>query len=86
MYYPFVRKALFQLDPERAHEVTFQQLRRVTGTPLEMLVRQKVPAGPVTCMGLTFKTRWVWRPGWIKMGNALTRWARWGLVRLRSAP
>ncbi|RCK94501.1 dihydroorotate dehydrogenase, partial [Klebsiella pneumoniae] len=24
MYYPFVRKALFQLDPERAHEVTFQ--------------------------------------------------------------
>ncbi len=55
MYYPFVRKALFQLDPERAHEVTFQQLRRVSGTPLEMLVRQKVPAKPVTCMGLTFK-------------------------------
>ena len=69
MYYPFVRKALFQLDPERAHEVTFQQLRRVTGTPLEMLVRQKVPARPVTCMG-----------------HALTRWARWGLVRSRSAP
>ncbi|MHA8505615.1 quinone-dependent dihydroorotate dehydrogenase [Klebsiella quasivariicola] len=55
MYYPFVRKALFQLDPERAHEVTFQQLRRVTGTPLECLVRQKVPSRPVTCMGLTFK-------------------------------
>ncbi len=55
MHYPFVRKALFQLDPERACEVTFQQLRRVTGTPLEMLVRQKVPARPVTCMGLTLK-------------------------------
>ncbi len=55
MYYPFVRKALFQLDPERAHELTFQQLRRVTGTPLEALVRQKVPEKPVTCMGLTFK-------------------------------
>ncbi|WP_336218678.1 quinone-dependent dihydroorotate dehydrogenase [Citrobacter amalonaticus] len=55
MYYPFVRKALFQLDPERAHELTFQQLRRVTGTPLEALIRQKVPAKPVTCMGLTFK-------------------------------
>lgn len=55
MYYPFVRKALFQLDPERAHEVTFQQLRRVTGTPLEWLVRQNVPSKPVTCMGLTFK-------------------------------
>ncbi len=55
MYYPFVRKALFQLDPERAHELTFQQMRRVTGTPLEALLRQKVPSKPVTCMGLTFK-------------------------------
>ena len=55
MYYPFVRKALFQLDPERAHELTFQQLRRVTGTPLEFLIRQNVPNKPVTCMGLTFK-------------------------------
>ena len=55
MYYPFVRKALFQLDPERAHEFTFQQLRRITGTPFEALVRQKVPAKPVNCMGLTFK-------------------------------
>ncbi|HBA9085494.1 quinone-dependent dihydroorotate dehydrogenase [Escherichia coli] len=55
MYYPFVRKALFQLEPERAHEFTFQQLRRITGTPFEALVRQKVPAKPVNCMGLTFK-------------------------------
>ncbi|MGR4048828.1 quinone-dependent dihydroorotate dehydrogenase [Kosakonia cowanii] len=55
MYYPFVRKALFQFDPERAHELTFQQLRRITGTPLEALVRQRVPAKPVQCMGVTFK-------------------------------
>ena len=66
MYYPFVRKALFQLDPERAHEFTFQQLRRITGTPLAALVRQNVPEKPVQCMGLTFKTRWVWRQVWIK--------------------
>lgn len=55
MYYPLIRKALFQLDPERAHKVTFQLLRRVTGTPLEWLVRQNVPSKPVSCMGLTFK-------------------------------
>ncbi|MDF7761141.1 quinone-dependent dihydroorotate dehydrogenase [Kosakonia cowanii] len=55
MYYPFVRKALFHFDPERAHELTFQQLRRITGTPLEALVRQRVPAKPVQCMGVTFK-------------------------------
>ncbi|WP_258960330.1 hypothetical protein, partial [Klebsiella pneumoniae] len=28
MYYPLVRKALFRLDPERAHEFTFRQLKR----------------------------------------------------------
>lgn len=55
MYYPFVRKALFQLDPERAHELTFQQLRRISGTPLAALVRQSVPHKPISCMGLTFK-------------------------------
>ncbi|WP_256743815.1 quinone-dependent dihydroorotate dehydrogenase, partial [Cronobacter sakazakii] len=42
-------------DPERAHEFTFQQMRRITGTPLEALLRQKVPSKPVSCMGLTFK-------------------------------
>ncbi|MFP1759134.1 quinone-dependent dihydroorotate dehydrogenase [Lonsdalea quercina] len=53
--YPLIRKALFQLDPERAHEFTFQQLRRISHTPLEFLVRQSVPIKPVTCMGLSFK-------------------------------
>lgn len=55
MYYPLVRKALFQLDPERAHELTFQMLRRISGTPLENVLRQKVPARRINCMGLTFK-------------------------------
>ncbi|KJI32840.1 dihydroorotate dehydrogenase, partial [Enterobacter hormaechei] len=55
MYYPFVRKALFQLDPDRAHEFTFHQLRRITGTPLAALVRHHVPEKPVHCMGLAFQ-------------------------------
>ncbi|KAA9001145.1 quinone-dependent dihydroorotate dehydrogenase [Affinibrenneria salicis] len=55
MFYPLIKKALFQLDPERAHELTFQQLRRLSGTPFEFLVRQSVPVKPVTCMGLSFK-------------------------------
>ncbi|MDU7868974.1 MAG: dihydroorotate dehydrogenase (quinone), partial [Pantoea sp.] len=54
MFYPIVRPALFKLDPERAHELTFQQLRFMSGTPLEGLFRQKLPSRPVTCMGLTF--------------------------------
>lgn len=54
MLYPIVRPALFKLDPERAHELTFQQLRFISGTPLEGLIRQTLPSRPVTCMGLTF--------------------------------
>ncbi|WP_336793156.1 quinone-dependent dihydroorotate dehydrogenase [Pantoea anthophila] len=55
MFYPIVRPALFKLDPERAHELTFQQLRFINGTPLERFYRQNLPSRPVTCMGLTFK-------------------------------
>ena len=55
MFYPIVRPALFKLDPERAHELTFQQLRFMNGTPLEQFYRQNLPSRPVTCMGLTFK-------------------------------
>lgn len=55
MFYPLIKQALFQLDPERAHEFTFQQLRRISGTPFEFLVRQTVPTKTVTCMGITFK-------------------------------
>lgn len=55
MLYPIVRPALFKLDPERAHELTFQQLRFISGTPLEGLIRQNLPSRPVSCMGLSFK-------------------------------
>ncbi|MGX8941236.1 quinone-dependent dihydroorotate dehydrogenase [Symbiopectobacterium sp. Eva_TO] len=55
MLYTVIKKALFQLDPERAHEFTFQQLRRLSNTPFEFLIRQSVPTKPVTCMGLSFK-------------------------------
>ncbi|PKH24256.1 dihydroorotate dehydrogenase (quinone) [Enterobacterales bacterium CwR94] len=54
MLYPLVRKALFQLDPERAHEVSFHQMKFISGTPLEALIRQQMPAKPTQCMGLTF--------------------------------
>ncbi|WP_337008692.1 quinone-dependent dihydroorotate dehydrogenase [Pantoea sp. AS142] len=55
MFYPIVRPALFKLDPERAHELTFKQLRFMNGTPLALFYRQNLPSRPVTCMGLTFK-------------------------------
>ncbi|WP_312948893.1 quinone-dependent dihydroorotate dehydrogenase [Superficieibacter sp.] len=78
MYYPFVRKALFQLDPERAHEFTFQQLRRITGTPLQALLRQKVPAKPVTCMGLQFKNPLGLAAGLDKNGDCIDAFGAMG--------
>ncbi|PIJ51343.1 dihydroorotate dehydrogenase (quinone) [Erwinia sp. OLTSP20] len=55
MIYPLVRQALFRLDPERAHELTMQQLRFISGTPLEGLIRQPLNGRSVKCMGLTFR-------------------------------
>ncbi len=55
MLYSLVRKALFQLDAERAHELTLQQLSRLSGSPLKGVIRQSLPFKPVNCMGLTFK-------------------------------
>ena len=54
MLYPIIRPALFQLDPERAHELTIRQLKLIRGTPFERLVHQRVPSRPVNCMGLQF--------------------------------
>lgn len=55
MYYPLVRKALFRLDPERAHEFTFHQLKRLSCSPFRFLIQQHVATKPVQCMGLSFK-------------------------------
>lgn len=55
MFYPIIKKALFQLDPEQAHEFTFRQLQRISSTPLNFLIRQSLPTKPIDCMGLSFK-------------------------------
>ncbi len=55
MYYSLVRKALFRLDPERAHDFTFRQLKRLSHSPFQFLIQQSLPAKPVSCMGLSFK-------------------------------
>lgn len=54
MLYPLARKALFQLDPEKAHDLTIRQLQRLINSPLQYIIRQSVATKPVTCMGLSF--------------------------------
>ncbi|CAA2931207.1 quinone-dependent dihydroorotate dehydrogenase [Arsenophonus endosymbiont of Bemisia tabaci] len=55
MFYPLIRKALFGLNPEQAHEITFWQLKYIMHSPLKFLIRQSLNFKPTTCMGLTFK-------------------------------
>ncbi|QHM70506.1 quinone-dependent dihydroorotate dehydrogenase [Mixta intestinalis] len=78
MFYPFARKALFHLDAEHAHELTLQQLRRISGTPLEALIRQRLPARPVTCMGLTFKNALGLAAGMDKNGDCIDAFGAMG--------
>ncbi|WP_029684988.1 quinone-dependent dihydroorotate dehydrogenase [Tatumella saanichensis] len=54
MLYPMIRPALFKLDPEKAHELTLNQLKKIQGTALQALITQQVPSRPVTCMGIQF--------------------------------
>ncbi|MBD2802285.1 quinone-dependent dihydroorotate dehydrogenase [Xenorhabdus sp. M] len=78
MCYSLVRKALFQLDPEQAHELTFRQLKRVTGTLFECLIRQSVATKPVTCMGLSFKNPLGLAAGLDKNGDCIDAFGAMG--------
>ncbi|HIF9069667.1 TPA: quinone-dependent dihydroorotate dehydrogenase [Photobacterium damselae] len=55
MFYRLARSVIFQLDPEKAHDLAMQNFSRFTGTPLDLFYRQSIPDHPVEVMGLTFK-------------------------------
>ncbi|NGN96692.1 quinone-dependent dihydroorotate dehydrogenase [Grimontia sp. S25] len=55
MMYRLARSAIFQLDPEHAHDLAIKNLSRFTGTPLDIFYRQHLPPRPVQVMGLHFK-------------------------------
>lgn len=54
MLYRIARSAIFQLDPEKAHEITMKNFARFNGTPLDLFYRQNLPERRVEVMGLTF--------------------------------
>ncbi|ODP97102.1 MULTISPECIES: quinone-dependent dihydroorotate dehydrogenase [Salinivibrio] len=54
MLYRLARPAIFQLDPEKAHDLTINTLSRYHHTPLRFLYSQQLPPRPVTVMGLNF--------------------------------
>ncbi len=55
--YALSRAALFQLDPEHAHDLTIAMLARTQRTPFECLYREPFISDPITLAGLHFPNR-----------------------------
>jgi dihydroorotate dehydrogenase len=57
MMYPLFRPLLFAFDPETAHDLTFASLDAAARFGLAQVMLPRVPAAPVSAMGLTFPNR-----------------------------
>jgi dihydroorotate dehydrogenase len=55
--YPLVRPLLFALDPEAAHAVAFRALDAAAAAGLAQRAAPRLPASPVSVMGLEFPNR-----------------------------
>jgi dihydroorotate dehydrogenase len=55
--YALARPILFQMDPEKAHDLTLGGIARTQNTPLDRLYRQCRVDDPITLAGLRFPNR-----------------------------
>jgi dihydroorotate dehydrogenase len=78
MFYRIARSAIFQLDPEKAHDLTIKNLSRFHNTPLESFYRHRVPEKSVTVMGLTFKNSVGLAAGLDKNGECIAAFGKMG--------
>ncbi|OUR62287.1 dihydroorotate dehydrogenase (quinone) [Colwellia sp. 39_35_sub15_T18] len=54
MFYPAIRKVLFQFDAETIHELTIKGLKSTGSSPLNAFYKQRVTEKPVKVMGINF--------------------------------
>ncbi|TWX64554.1 quinone-dependent dihydroorotate dehydrogenase [Colwellia demingiae] len=54
MFYPAIRKVLFQFDAETIHELTIKGLKSTGKSPLNAFYKQTVQDKPITVMGINF--------------------------------
>ncbi|MFT6925725.1 MAG: dihydroorotate dehydrogenase [Psychromonas sp.] len=78
MFYRIMRSFLFMLNPEKAHNVSFKQLKLTQGTILDLFYRQKVQSRPVQVMGLTFPNSVGLAAGLDKNGECIDAFAAMG--------
>lgn len=77
MLYSLARSALFQLEAERAHEVTLDMLAHFPNLAGVLMGQARVIA-PATVMGLQFPNRVGLAAGLDKNGECLAAWERFG--------
>jgi dihydroorotate dehydrogenase len=78
MYYPAIRKVLFQFDPETIHEITIKGLKSTGKSPLNIFYKQSVKSKPTTVMGIDFPNPVGLAAGLDKNGECINAFAAMG--------
>jgi dihydroorotate dehydrogenase len=78
MFYPAIRKVLFQFDAETIHEFTIKGLKNTGSTPLNAIYKQRVTENPVTVMGINFPNPLGLAAGLDKNGECIDAFAAMG--------
>jgi len=78
MFYPAIRKVLFQFDAETIHELTIKGLKSTGKSPLNAFYKQAVQDKPVTVMGINFPNPVGLAAGLDKNGECINAFAAMG--------
>ena len=78
MFYPAIRKVLFQFDAETIHELTIKGLKNTGSTPLNAFYKQRVTESPVKVMGINFPNPLGLAAGLDKNGECIDAFAAMG--------
>lgn len=78
MFYPAIRKLLFQFDAETIHELTIKSLKKTGDSPLNAFYKQSVQDKPVTVMGVKFPNPVGLAAGLDKNGDCINAFAAMG--------
>ena len=78
MFYPAIRKVLFQFDAETIHELTIKGLKKTGATPFNALYKQHTVNKPVKVMGIEFPNPLGLAAGLDKNGECIDAFAAMG--------
>ncbi|MEW6993847.1 quinone-dependent dihydroorotate dehydrogenase [Colwelliaceae bacterium MEBiC 14330] len=78
MFYPAIRKVLFQFDAETIHDITIKGLKNTGKSPLNVFYKQSVQNKPINIMGINFPNPVGLAAGLDKNGECINAFAAMG--------